>query len=444
MLNTAKTEKYKRKWMKYIGYEPHKGQAQLHFPKKPNARFTVAVCGRRWGKSMAAAVEAQIMLQIPNTETWCVAPTYDGSERVFSEVWKAIMVKGQFEQNGFIKRASYKDQLIQTEWNSTFKGKSADKPQTLVGAGLNLLIIDEAAKIKRKTWETYLRPTLADKKGNALFITTPEGYNYVWELFNRGQSDELWYSFNSPSWQNHYAFPDGKYDVDLLEAKRNSTAETFDQEFGGKFTTFAGRVYPFDRNLDVGNFSYSRNLPTYCSIDFGYRMPAVIWAQRWKSGGIEHVNIIDEFIHKTNIKTEELCNKIKSKSHPTVSYYGDPAGYNTSGQTGLGDIEIFRRNGVHIRTIRDKVSRKITSGVEHTRSFIESGAGIRRLHLNEKCKGLMEDLESYRYPEHLEGRDLKPEPLKDGYCDHGCDALRYLLLNLFPIKQRKFRTIRKK
>ena len=51
----------------------------------------------------------------------------------------------------------------------------------------------------------------------------------------------------------------------------------------------------------------------------------------------------------------------------------------------------------------------------------------------------MEDLENYRYPEAKEGQDLKPEPLKDGYHDHGCDMLRYFFINRFPIKQREFK-----
>ena len=51
----------------------------------------------------------------------------------------------------------------------------------------------------------------------------------------------------------------------------------------------------------------------------------------------------------------------------------------------------------------------------------------------------MEDLENYRYPEAKEGQDLKPEPLKDGYHDHGCDMIRYFFINQFPIKNREFK-----
>ena len=55
----------------------------------------------------------------------------------------------------------------------------------------------------------------------------------------------------------------------------------------------------------------------------------------------------------------------------------------------------------------------------------------------------MEDLENYRYPEAKEGQDLKPEPLKDGYHDHGNDAFRYFIINRFPMRNREMKRIRR-
>ena len=37
------------------------------------------------------------------------------------------------------------------------------------------------------------------------------------------------------------------------------------------------------------------------------------------------------------------------------------------------------------------------------------------------------------------GGAIKPEPVKDGYHDHGCDMLRYFFINQFPIKNREFK-----
>ena len=428
-------KEYKQKWFDYMEYKPHFGQSKLHFPEKETARFFVMVCGRRFGKTTASAMEATFYASQPNKRIWLVGLSYDKADLMFREIWQKMVIG---HQNDII-RASEKDRFIKFKWGTVVEAKSADNPDSLVGEGLDLLIIDEAAKVKNKIWDMYLSPTLSDRKGKAVFITTPEGFNWVYDLYLLGKEDELWESHQAPSWDNHYAFPDGKSDRFLLERKRNMAREVYDQEYGAKFTSFAGRVYPFERDLDVGKFPYNPNFPTFCSIDFGYRMPAVGWFQIHRVGGIWHINIIDEIIHKVNVKTDTLAEMILSKKYNVRRYYGDPAGMQAQGQSGLGDIEIFRRKGIKIYTKRDKVSRSIASGVSHVRGFIENASNQRFLHVNEKCTGIMMDLENYRYPEPKEGADLKQDPVKDGYHDHGCDMVRYFFINQFPIKNREFK-----
>jgi len=426
---------YKQKWFDYLGYEPHEGQRKLHFPTKETARFFVMVCGRRFGKTTASAMEATYYASLPNQRIWLVGLSYDKADLMFREVWEK-MVKGH--PNDII-RASEKERYIKFKWGTTVEAKSADNPDSLVGEGLDLLIVDEAAKVRPRIWDMYLSPTLSDRKGKAVFISTPEGFNWLYDLYLLGKTDDLWESHQAPSWDNQFAFPESHKDQFLVERKRNMSKELYDQEYGAQFTSFEGRVYPFDRNLDVGYYPYNDRLPTFCSIDFGYRMPSVGWYQTYRVNGIWHINMIDEVIHKTNVKTDELIETIKSKPYRVMKYYGDPAGLQASSQSGVGDIEIFRQRGIIVNTITDKASRSISAGINHVRSFIENARSERFLHLNNNCMGMAEDLESYRYPEQKDGKELKPEPLKDGYHDHGCDQLRYFFINHFPIKNREIK-----
>ena len=55
--------------------------------------------------------------------------------------------------------------------------RSADDPDSLRGEGLDFLVMDEAAYIKEDAWIEALRPALSDRKGSALFISTPAGRN---------------------------------------------------------------------------------------------------------------------------------------------------------------------------------------------------------------------------------------------------------------------------
>tara|TARA_R100000808_G_C2011077_1_gene63616 strand:- start:174 stop:506 length:333 start_codon:yes stop_codon:yes gene_type:complete len=106
----------------------------------------------------------------------------------------------------------------------------------------------------------------------------------------------------------------------------------------------------------------------------------------------------------------------------------------------MGEADLFYKyTGWRIFSLRDKASRSITAGVSHVRSFILSEDGTRRLHIDKDCVGIIEDLESYRYPEQKEFKDLKELPIKDGHSDHGCDALRYGIVSHFPIKNQKIK-----
>ena len=434
-----KNYEFKKKWFNYLGYKPHDGQLALHYPEKKDARFHVIVCGRRFGKTWASAMEATYVASQPDKRIWVVGMSYRKARLIFREIWQRMVI-GHGED---IDKASEKDMYIRFKWGTTVEGMSADNADSLVGEGLDLLVIDEVAKMNKKIWDMYLSPTVAGRKGKVIFITTPEGRNWIYDLYKLGKDDEDWNSYSSPSWKNQHEFPLGLEDPAIIERKRNMSKELFGQEFGAEFSVFEGKVWNFNRELDVGDFPYDPNLPTFCAIDFGYRQPAVLFMQTQFDGAIDHIRIFDCILHKKNIKTEDLIKMIKTKGYPIISYYGDPAGSNVQGQSGAGDMEIFRRSGIRVLYTRDRMSRNVVNSVSHTRGFFESADGTRRVHVHKNCKEVIEDFEEYRYPESEDGKPIKEEPIKDGYHDHGNDAFRYFIINRFPMKNREMKRIQR-
>ena len=430
---------YKEKWFEFVDYKPHQGQQRIHNADK-DIRFIVACCGRRWGKSLSAAREAEALVTQENKNVWIVAPTYSTSERIFRIVYDDLIIK----HNLPTRRKSLNDQYIEFDWGSIIEGKSAEHPESCIGAGNDLVIIDEASKMNlKKMFEMYLRPTLSDTKGRCIMISTPEGYDSFYEYYLHAKRADAWLSFNSPSWENHYSFPDGEDDFDLKEAKESMTKEVYHQEFGAEFTALSGRVYEdFNRKTHVGKHTYNPMSPVYLCLDFGYRMPAAIFFQNARVGqkGDNHIFIIDEIIHEKNLKISELCEAIQAKNYRLHRVFGDPAGYQMQSSVGMGEADIFRQIMGHpVICRRDRLSRSIQSGVSHVRGFIMSAIGEIRLHIDERCKGIIEDFESYRYPEHKEGSNLKNEPLRNGIHDHGMDAIRYGILGLHPIRKSKYK-----
>jgi hypothetical protein len=74
--------------------------------------------------------------------------------------------------------------------NSRIEFHTALLPDNLRGAGLQLVIIDEAADVSEYAWRSVIRPMLITTQGEALLLGTPRGHqNWLHEMFLRGQTD---------------------------------------------------------------------------------------------------------------------------------------------------------------------------------------------------------------------------------------------------------------
>lgn len=117
--------------------------------------------------------------------------------------------------------------------------RSADNPDSLRGEGLDFLVMDECAFIKESAWTEALRPALSDRKGGALFISTPKGMNWFWRLWLRGERGEGgWRSWQMPTGSNPFIDAD-----EIAEAKGHLPERVFAQEYLAQFLEDAGGVF---------------------------------------------------------------------------------------------------------------------------------------------------------------------------------------------------------
>jgi len=204
----------------------HTGQREVW--ENP-ARFKVMACGRRWGKSRLGSLLC-IAVASKGGRAWWVGPTYP----VASVGWRMIRrIAAQIP--GIEIRES--ERMVTLPTGGTVQVKSADNPDSLRGEGLNFVVIDECAFVKEDAWTDALRPALADRKGGALFISTPKGHNWFWRL---------WHGADGADWQ---AWKFSSYDNPFLDPKEIDTARsqlperTFSQEFMAEFIDDAGGVF---------------------------------------------------------------------------------------------------------------------------------------------------------------------------------------------------------
>jgi len=396
--------------LKYIPTEPQRPMFE------DDSRFKVFDSGRRWGKSLSAGkfiLTYKKGLLIPNTRGWVVSLSYDLTNKIMREVYKdVVMTLGQKptvnQQGGPI--------VLKFPWSATIEGKSAEIPTSLIGEGLDYLVFDEAAKSKQKIWEMYLRPTLTDREGAALFISTPCGWNWFYDLYKRGQDPSFpeWQSYKSPSWENPHLSK-----ADIEEARRTMSEETFAQEFGAEFTIHTGQVYKeFDPEVHIVP-EYKINLygcTFYRSVDFGYDHPfACIYIAVTPD---DKVIIFDEYYvqYKTNEWIAQELNRQEAeykKQKITFDYtVADPYGMGASARA------TFNENG--IPTIYR--TRPVEEGIEAVRSLLRNKNGVVNLCVSSKCLNMINEFNLYSYPE----SSIREAPIKAN--DHMCDCLKNWVL----------------
>lgn len=200
---------------------PHAGQSEVHlYP----ARFRVLDAGRRWGKTRLGVTEC-VDVGARGGIAWWVSPTYKMSE----VGWRPLR-RLTSRIPGVDVSLSERSVTFPTGGSVTIR--SADNPNSLRGEGLNFLVMDEAAFIAEDAWLEALRPALSDRKGRALFISTPKGLNWFHALYQRGQDDATgeWKSWRKPTGDNPFIDP-----AEIEAARASLPDRVFRQEYLAEF-----------------------------------------------------------------------------------------------------------------------------------------------------------------------------------------------------------------
>lgn len=184
-------------WFLSKGYAPHYYQILFHTDKHGAklTRFRHLVAGRRGGKTLSAAWEVlfyclhptQFHLDAHGRKSdqplwvWALSASYKVGRPSYLTFREACIKAGLTigkdvkENKGGLR--------FEFENGSLVEFKSAEDPQSLRGAGLDILWMDEAAFIKNDESWGVIRPSLSDKQGLLITTTTPNQKNWFYEEF---------------------------------------------------------------------------------------------------------------------------------------------------------------------------------------------------------------------------------------------------------------------
>ena len=225
-----------------------------------DTRFKVVAAGRRCGKSRLAAWTMIIRaLQAERCTVFYVAPTQGQARDI---MW------GLLEElaHPILSSKHVNNMEMKLINGSRICLKGADRPDTMRGVSLEYLVMDEYADMKQQVWEEILRPALADRKGDAMFIGTPKGRNHFYDLYVYADSsdDESYKAWHFTSYDNEKLDPD---EINL--AKKSMSSYAFRQEFMASFEALGSEIFKDDwvvfkdEEPDVGDYYIAIDLAGY-------------------------------------------------------------------------------------------------------------------------------------------------------------------------------------
>ena len=382
------------------------------------ARFKTLACGRRWGKTQLCAALA-VACACTGGIVWWVGPTAEVAQRG----WEKIEPLARKIPGTTIRVSDFEIHFPGGGWVAF---RSADGRRSLRGPGIDLLIIDEAAYVPETVWLADLRPTLSDRLGKALLISTPNGRgDWFHRQYQRGQDPDwpAYASWCAPTSSNPF-IPAGE----VAEAQSSLPDWVYRQEYLAEFVTFEGRVY---KSLDIDSrhvfdqVDLSRYVEFYMGIDFGFRNPTcMVVGGRTRD---DELDIVDG-IHESGLTAPDVIDQTRRlvKKYNVRRAWADPAD--------PGMIEELKRAQLPVypcpRATHDLERSWVKNGIVE----VEKRLIADRLRCLRSLRWWTTTMDGYRYAKGREGAEEKEAPLKVD--DHAPDATRYLVVGLADMHRR--------
>jgi phage terminase large subunit len=422
--------------------EPHEGQKKV---LQSDARFKVVCCGRRFGKSVLAVnTLLEHALANSNRTYWYVGPTFRQAKTI---AWRYLMSRIRMLPVHEQKRMKINETNLSVEFSngSLLELKGVERPDNLLGTGLDGVVLDEYAVDtfgSYPIWKEIIRPSLSDRHGWAIFISTPRGYNHFFELFEYAKTNSEWDAWQMPSSINPVLTQE-----ELDAAKAELGEDLFSQEYEAQFRKRSGLVYPeFSREIhiidEVNRERISPRWTLEIGIDFGGSHPTaavfMLFAQH-----DDTAYIVDEY-YEANISSDkhlEALKAIENKWLSILKQHGPRVRWGDSQAKQL--IMDYGRAGYHITpTIKGRDS--VQAGIDEVKMRLNLDLVTKKpkMYITKNCVNTIREFENYVWITGNEGTVEEDEMMrlavkrKDAprkIFDDAMDAVRYVISHHVPI-----------
>lgn len=292
----------------------------------------------------------------------------------------------------------------------------ADNPDSFRGLYFDGVILDEFGDMAPSIFSKVLLPTLADRKGWAVFIGTPKGKNHFFDIFKKAQGNPNWYTFVLKASES------GILDAEELALQASEMSEDeYAQEYECSFDAAVVGTY-YSKLIAQAEAAgrvdalveYDPAFPVEVAFDIGYTDSTALWFWQARPDGLAIIDYEEEHGQPLAYYLDLLASKSYQYSKIWVPHDAKAKSF----QTGRSVLEQMIDRDIPVELVP---SLSLQDGIEAVRVMLPN------CHFNPRTSLGIEALRAYRREYDETRRVFKDAPLHD-WSSHGSDAFRYLCL----------------
>lgn len=412
-------------------YSPTNAQLQVHNSKH---KYNVVCFARQSGKSTYGINKLLDKAWKQKDGTyWHLSPSYRLANQLYERTKTSLLIS-----KGAMIDKSDSSLFIKLYSGSKIQFFSGAEPGNLLGETLNGAIIDECREQDEKLWRHYIMPMLGTTNGWCDFLSTPSGFDWFYDLFQKQRTDINWGAFHAPSHSNPL------WSKEMLDAaKAEMSEDLYAQEILAEFRDLgSGSVYvTFGQHniTDVSPFALSGEtispyLPILVGMDFNLSPMSWCIGQNRNREFYWHDEIV---LHKSHTQeaSQVLAERVKNHK-PGIILVGDASG--NAGQraaAGQSDYDIIKQvmkaNGIKVTDKTPDANPSIKDRVNAVNSLHKNSANEISVWYHPRCKQLIKDRQRRTWKKGAATLSFDNSNPDVGHISDACD---YPMVRLAPIK----------
>jgi len=385
---------------------------------KSKSKITLCCSGIQGGKTTVGALWAITQ------STYCgkddnaiiAAPTYKIlNQSTLPTFFKFAAGKGTY---------SKVDSVFKFKNGSTAYIRTSTDPFSVEGiTNVKWIWLDEAGMCKYMFW-INLEGRAARTGAPIMCTTTPYGINWPYQHlikpFKSGERTDInyleWLSVDNPT------FPREEYD----RQKQILDPRTFRRKYMGMSERMEGLVY------ELSDDNYAEHLPEniairyYAGVDWGFSEghEFAILVRGITNDGFKY-DVHELKAAKMDPQQQVMACKALQKSYNIETFYCDPA---RPDMIAALNKEGIRAIGFHVGK---EAYKPLLPSIQKHYELIKSG---RYKIIKENCPNLLDEYETYHWPESKDGKEVKEVPVAVN--NHILDAARYITIGTMHVQER--------